>query len=317
MVKRTCVIGGAGFIGPHVVALLLERGRDVTVIGRSQSPACPLPDGVHYLPGDYGDRTFLKNALRDTDQIITLAHTTVPKTSFDDPVSDILGNLPASVTLFETAVSQGIEKMVVVSSGGTVYGSTQFLPISEEFHTAPISPYGITKLAIEKYAFMYHAVRGLPVLCVRPGNAYGPGQKPFLGQGLVATVAASILTGREILSYGSEEVVRDYLHVRDMAAGIVAALERGRTGECYNIGSGIGRATAEVIRAVAACGRGEGYEVFINEQPPRSFDVPANILDSGKLMRETGWKPETGFEQGVLETWRWYAVGPGKDFLCP
>ncbi len=312
-----CIIGGAGFIGPHVVALLLEQGRDVTVIGRSQSPVHPLPDGVRYLSGDYGDRTFLKDALRTTDEIITLAHTTVPKTSFDDPVSDILGNLPASVTLFETAMSQGIEKMVVVSSGGTVYGSTRYLPINEGFPTAPISPYGITKLAIEKYAFMYHAVRGLPVLCVRPGNAYGPGQKPFLGQGLVATVAASILTGREILSYGSEKVVRDYLHVRDMAAGIVAALERGRIGECYNIGSGIGRTTADVIRAVAACGRGDGYEASINEQPPRSFDVPANILDSGKLMQETGWKPEVGFEQGVLETWRWYAAEPGKNVLCP
>lgn len=313
---QTCVIGGAGFVGCHVVELLLEQGRDVTVIGRSQSPPPSLPGKVRYLSGDYGDRTFLKDALRDTDEIITLAHTTVPKTSFDDPVSDILGNLPASVTLFETAVSQRIEKMVFVSSGGTVYGSTGCLPIDEGCPTAPISPYGITKLAIEKYAFMYHAVHGLPVLCVRPGNAYGPGQKPFLGQGLVATVAASILTGREILSYGSEKVVRDYLHVRDMAAGIVAALERGRAGECYNIGSGIGRTTAEVIETVAVCGRGDGYGVSINEQPLRSFDVPANILDSGKLMLETAWKPIIGFEQGIEETWRWYAEGPGRSLLC-
>lgn len=313
---RTCVIGGAGFIGPHVVALLLERGRDVTVIGRSRCPVSPLPDGVRYLSGDYGERSFLADALRDTDEVITLAHTTVPKTSFEDPVSDILGNLPASVTLFETALARGVGKMVVVSSGGTVYGATPNLPISEGFPTAPISPYGITKLAIEKYAFMYHAVRGLPVLCVRPGNAYGPGQRPFLGQGLVATVIASILTGREILSYGSEKIVRDYLHVRDMAAGIVAALECGRVGECYNIGSGVGRTTAEVIRTVAACGSGDGYETSINEQPPRSFDVPVNILDSGKLMQETGWKPGIGFEQGIAETWRWYAEGPGENLQC-
>jgi UDP-glucose 4-epimerase len=146
-----------------------------------------------------------------------------------------------------------------------------------------------------------------PVICVRPRNAYGPGQIPFTGQGLVATAAASILTGREILSYGAEKMIRDYIHVRDIASGIVAALELGRAGECYNIGSGIGRSTKEVIEMITSCGRNQGYQASIRELPERSVDVSANVLDSLKLMTETGWKPEIGFDKGISETWRWYS----------
>ncbi len=314
---RTCVIGGAGFIGSHVVDLLLSLGRKVTVVGRSTRPVRALPEGVVYHAGDYGEGCFIQDILQKMDEVITLAHTTVPKSSFDDPVSDILGNLPAAVKLFETAALCGPEKLVFVSSGGTIYGNTTELPITEGFQTNPISPYGITKLAMEKYALMYHVTHKLPVVCVRPGNAYGPGQIPFSGQGLVATVAASILTGVDILSYGAKGMIRDYLHVRDIASGIVSALERGRPGECYNIGSGIGRCTREVIEIIVSCGRSEGYRTTVLELPERSFDVSANVLNSNKLMAETGWKPEISFEKGVSETWRWYSDNQERDLLCP
>jgi len=313
---RTCVIGGAGFIGSYIVELLLSQGRKVTVVGRSQRPVRILPDEVLYYSGDYGNGVFLRGILQEMDEVISLAHTTVPKTSYDDPVSDILGNLPAVVTLFETAVLCGTKRVVFVSSGGTIYGNAKELPITEGVPTNPISPYGITKLAMEKYAFMYHVTHNLPVICVRPGNAYGPGQIPFSGQGLVATVAASILSGEEILSYGAERTIRDYLHVRDIASGIVAALERGRPGECYNIGNGIGRSTREVITAIVSCGRNEGHQAAVRELLGRSFDVSANVLDSRKLMADTGWSPEIDFDSGISETWRWYADNVDRNLLC-
>lgn len=311
-----CVIGGSGFIGSYVVAMLHATGRTVTVVGRKPVPSRPLPDGVLYHAGDYGDCYFLRGILQNTDEVISLAHTTVPKTSFDDPSSDILGNLPAAVNLFETASSLGIRKFIFVSSGGTIYGNAANLPIAESFLLNPISPYGITKLAIEKYAFMFHITHGLPFVCVRPANAYGPGQRPFVGQGLVATVAASILNGQEILSYGYEGTIRDYVHVRDVASGIVAALERGVIGECYNIGSGIGRSNKDVIDAIASHGREEGYEAVVRVLPKRRFDVTTNILDSGKLMAVTGWRPFVDFDEGICETWRWYADNLNRDASC-
>src|SRR5208283_5085757 len=132
---------------------------------------------------DYGDRSFLADLLKDVDEVVNLAYSTVPKTSFEDPVQDILSNLPSAVNLFLATSQSSVQRLVLVSSGGTVYGKAASLPIVETHPTNPISPYGITKLAIEKYAVMYHNHTGLPVVVLRPGNAFGEGQRPFTGQG--------------------------------------------------------------------------------------------------------------------------------------
>lgn len=304
--KQCCVIGGTGFIGSHLVEILLRQGRQLTVVGRNSHPSRRLPEGVRYLAGDYGDRFFLNGALQGMEEVVCLAYTTVPKTSFENPVDDILSNLPASVNLFEAVVSLGIKKLVLVSSGGTVYGKSAELPISESHATNPISPYGITKLAIEKYALMYHEIAALPVVCVRPGNAYGDGQRPFVGQGFVATVMASLLQGREILLYGESGTIRDYVHVDDLAQGIVAALERGASGSCYNIGTGIGKSNRDVLNSIFPHARAAGIEPRVRTEPLRPFDVPANVLDCSRLRNETGWQPMVAFEEGIRRTWEWF-----------
>ena len=102
-----------------------------------------------------------------------------------------------------------MQKLVLVSSGGTVYGNPSTVPVAEDHPTTPISPYGITKLAIEKYAAMYRLTAGLPVVCVRPGNAYGEGQRPFSGQGFIATAMASVIQGKEVVLFGERGTVRD------------------------------------------------------------------------------------------------------------
>jgi UDP-glucose 4-epimerase len=219
-------------------------------------------------------------------------------------VRDLFDNLPAAIRLFQTAASLPIRRLVFVSSGGTTYGPMDRLPIGEEAATRPISPYGISKLAIENYAFMYRATHALPIICVRPGNAYGPGQIPFTGQGFVGTAMASLLAGKELVLYG--ETIRDFIHVRDVAAGIVAALDKGTLGARYNIGCGEGRSTREVLERIVALARPDGHEPRVSVLPARPFDVPANVLDAGRLQRDTGWKPTIAFDQGLRETWAWY-----------
>ena len=233
-----CIIGGSGFIGLHLVKILIDQGKDVIVIGRSKIPSRTLPVGVIYISGDFGDKDFLKEVLINVDEIIDLSYASVPKTSFEDPVKDILNNLPSHVNLFEVASSLPIKKLVIVFSGGTVYGKAIDLPISEDHPLEPISPYGITKLVVEKYAQMYYLIKKLPVICGRPSNAYGDGQKPFAGQGFIPTVIASALEGKSITIFGENGSIRDYIHVTDVATGIAAALEKGLLGEFYNIGSG-------------------------------------------------------------------------------
>lgn len=304
--NHCCVIGGTGFIGRHVVDLLLSEGHQLTVMGRNPIPTSSLLEGVRYVSGDYGDRKLLKDVLEDVDEIINLAYSTVPKTSFENPVQDILSNLPAAVTLFETAINLSLKKIVLVSSGGTIYGKARTLPIAEDHPTNPVSPYGITKLAIEKYAMMFNDLNGVPVVCVRPGNAFGEGQKPFLGQGFVATAIASILNGQEVAVFGSTGTVRDYVHVVDVAKGIIASLNQGKPGSCYNIGSGIGRSNKEVMDVICPLAEAAGFVPEIKELPFRPFDVPANVLDYRKLHDMTGWEPSISFEEGIERTWNWF-----------
>ncbi len=305
-----CVIGGAGFIGAWVVELLAAGGRDVTVVGRRPAPVRPLPAGVRYVSGDYGDSALLERVLPGMEEVIDLAYSSVPKTSFEDPAADIIDNLPPAVNLLAAASRKTLRKLVVVSSGGTVYGPAASLPLTEDHPTQPISPYGITKLAVEKYAGMYFRLYGLPALCVRPGNPYGEGQRPFAAQGFVATAMAAVLTGREVALYGEHGTVRDYLHVLDVARGILAALESGTPGAVYNIGSGIGRSNRQVLDAIAPLAAAQGLALRLKVLPPRGFDVPANVLDSRRLRQVSGWQPGIDLEAGLARTWDWLSRQP-------
>jgi UDP-glucose 4-epimerase len=144
----------------------------------------------------------------------------------------------------------------------------------------------------------------LPVVIVRPANAYGLGQKPFTGQGFMATAMGHILKKQELIIFGENGTVRDYIHVKDVAAGIVAALNRGVSGEVYNVGSSIGRNNMDIVRAIEPLATADGYNVKVNIQPARRFDVLANVLDSTKLTRTTGWVAKVPLTDGLSEMWK-------------
>lgn len=300
---RSCVIGGAGFIGRHLCSALAATGRDVLAIGRSPGPDAPV-QGIQYLACDVNDRAALRRVLADCDEVTDLAYATVPKTSFIDPFFDLQSNLPRVVGLMEELKDcTHLRRFVVVSSGGTVYGSVDRLPIPEETPTAPISPYGITKLAIERYAMMYHYLHGVPAIVVRPANAYGRGQLPFRGQGFVATAMGSILQEKDVVVYGEQGTVRDYVHVRDLAAGIIAALDHGIEGETYNIGSGVGRSNLDVLDMIRPLAEAADLPVRVRHEPARKFDVPANVLNFGRLLARSGWLPKVSMPEGLAEMW--------------
>jgi UDP-glucose 4-epimerase len=303
----TCIIGGGGFIGRAIVQELLLRGdRQVIVVGRE--PAAPhLAPEVRYVQNPSGaSGELLDTILSEVDEVIDLAYATVPQTSFQNPVNDILVNLPEAVRLFEHAARWSLRKFVWVSSGGTVYGHAHQVPLTEEHPTNPVSPYGITKLAIEKYAHLYHCTAQLPIVCVRPSNAYGEGQRVYTGQGFVGTAIASLLDHRTLDLFGDEGTIRDYLHVQDIARGIIAALLDGQVGQVYNLGSGVGHSNRQVLEMLEPLARTIGLPLQLRVLPERPFDVKTNILDSTKLSTHTGWEASISFEQGLRQTWDWY-----------
>lgn len=301
--KHTCIIGGGGFIGRSLVKELAAMGRQLTVIGRN--PVSPFGDSVTYLFNGHNDPAFLRNAFAGVDEVIELAYSSTPKTSFDDPVKDIFENLAFSVKVFEALLQSGVRKIVCVSSGGTIYGQSLQLPVREDHPTNPVSPYGITKLAIEKYGNMFHAAHGLPIVFVRPGNAYGEGQLPFRGQGFIPTAIGTFLKGEKVNIFGAEGTIRDYIYIDDLVSGIVAALEHGANGECYNIGTGEGKTNLEIIKILEPMVKAAGYTCAYELLPARSFDVKANVLDAAKLKAAGGWQPLTDIETGLRKTFGW------------
>lgn len=198
---RSClVIGGGGYIGSFLVPQLLASGRTVTILERREA-ASSSPPGAYYVQGCFSDLPLIRRLLDAHQEVIHLAYATVPNTSFDNPLGDLLENLPPTVQLFSEAAVRG-NRLVLMSSGGTVYGEAETLPITESHPTRPISPYGVTKLTLERYAHLYGVTHGLQVICLRPSNAYGEGQRPFMGQGFIATAMASAILGRSITVFG-------------------------------------------------------------------------------------------------------------------
>lgn len=303
----TLVIGGAGYIGAHLVPQLCASGRRVTILGRSATPRFELQDGVTYVSGDFGQRELIERLLETHQEVIHLAYATVPNTSFVNPLADLLENLPPTVQLFSEAADRGV-KLVLVSSGGTVYGEADELPIHETHHTKPISPYGVTKLTLENYAYLYAATHGLKFICLRPANAYGVGQRPFVGQGFIATAMASAIRGIPINIFGQNGTVRDYLYVSDLASGILSALVHGHLLETYNLGSGIGRSNLDVIELLKPLMLDVGREIQVANLPERAFDVKANVLASKKLQEHTGWIQQVNFDSGLRRTYEWLKI---------
>ena len=301
---HTLVIGGGGYIGTHLVPDLLATGRHVTALGRRRTLSQKFPEGVTYVVGDFSQRGLIGELLDCHQEVIYLAYASVPNTSFENPFADLLQNLPPAVQLFSEVAARG-GKLVIMSSGGTVYGEAISLPIREGHPTKPISPYGVTKLTLENYAHLYAVTHGLKFVCLRPANAFGVGQRPFEGQGFISTAMASVMRGQPIRLFGQEGTIRDYIYVSDLAAGIVGALEKGHQSETYNLGSGIGLSNTDVINAMLPLMQELGYEVRVEHLPPRIFDVRVNILDSTKLQEHTGWKTKVKFGDGLKRTCEW------------
>lgn len=300
----TLVIGGAGYIGHHLLPLLIQSGRSVTVLGRRDLDKKTLPLGIKYQKGDFSDLVLLRSLLSYHDEVIHMAYASIPNTSFANPLSDLLENLPRTISLFSEIADRGI-KLLHISSGGTVYGEAESLPINEMHATNPISPYGLTKLTIENYARLYRAAKGLNYLCVRPANAYGVGQLPFKGQGFISTAIASVIKNKPINVFGDAGAFRDYVYVSDLAEGILKVLEHGRLGETYNIGTGICLSNLDIVRQFEPVLNKQGYISRINHLPARRFDVKFNSLDCEKVKTETGWKPRVSFNDGLLMTINW------------
>ena len=298
---RVLIIGGCGFVGSHVVDRCLAAGLRVRVLDRApETCRAPLPN-VDYVRGDLGDHPCLADLLADADAVVHLASTTVPSSSNLDPVADISGNLVPLVRLLSAMRESGPRKLVFLSSGGTVYGIPTADPVPEIHPLRPICSYGIVKAAMEHYLHMERHLHGLQVIVLRAANLYGPRQGRIGLQGVIGTYLHNLTRDRPIEIWGDGSVVRDFLHVRDIADLCHRALLAPVSG-CFNAGSGRGTSISELIGHIRQT---VGRPVSPTHRPGRGFDVPRVVLDIAKAQATLGWTPRIGLEQGLAETWEW------------
>jgi UDP-glucose 4-epimerase len=207
--------------------------------------------------------------------------------------------------LLEEAVRAGVRKVVFVSSGGTVYGRPQYVPIDEAHPTDPISSYGIAKLAIEKYLHLFHTLHGLDYAILRPSNPFGERQRVQASQGAVAVFLGKVLKGEPVDIWGDGSVVRDYIYIGDLIAALLAAQRYTGAMRIFNVGSGAGLSLNQLLDGIAQVTGRKAERRYLDA---RAFDVPANVLAVDRARQELGWTPATAFLDGLARTAAWMSA---------
>lgn len=310
---KVLLIGGCGFLGSHVADCLLAKGHEVRILDRRPEPFRQPLEGVEYRMGDFGDRDTMVNALEGVEAVMHLASTTVPQTANLDPVGDIEGNLISTVRMLELLRTRPIRKFLYLSSGGTVYGIPQSDLVNEDHPLRPISCYGIVKVAVENYLLHEHVLHGLDYVVLRASNPYGPRQGGIGIQGIIGTHMWKVARNEPLEIWGDGSIVRDFIHVRDLAELCVVALQSDATG-CFNAGSGTGTSIGAVAAAVAeVVSQDSSSQPAVVYKPGRPYDVPRIVLDIGRAQRSFGWTPTIPITEGLKDTWEWVREQASAD----
>ncbi|MBX9671245.1 MAG: NAD-dependent epimerase/dehydratase family protein [Candidatus Obscuribacterales bacterium] len=302
---KALVIGGNGFIGTALVDQLIERGIKVRVFDRYPSRFKDPVDGVEYITGDFANQGEVHQAVAGSNWVFHLAYTTLPETSNEDPVYDVRSNVIDTIQLLQECCENDVDKFVFVSSGGTVYGVPQSVPIKEEHPTDPICSYGITKLTIEKYLALFHHTKRLEYSVARIANPYGERQNPNARQGAIGVFLGCIARGQPITIYGDGQVVRDFIYIRDAAEGLIACADYVPGPDAprvFNVGSGQGYSLNQIVDTLKKV---VDVEVKVNHIPGRAVDVPSNVLDIELARKLLKWEPKVDLETGVKHAWNW------------
>jgi len=239
------------------------------------------------------------------DVVFHLAAQADVRRSVDAPVADARTNVIGLLRVLDGALAGGARKVVLASSGGTIYGEADpaLLPFDEDTPQRPLSPYGVAKLAGGLYLDVYGVLHGLAGTSLALANVYGPRQDPNGEAGVVAIFAGRLLSGRPCTVFGTGEQIRDFVYVDDVADALLAAAERA-DGKLLNIGTGVGTSVNDLYQTMAAIVGGP-------DDPERGSARPGeldrSVLDATRAVGELGWRPVTGLDDGLRATLEWFS----------
>jgi UDP-glucose 4-epimerase len=317
---RVLVTGGLGFIGFNLVRALEATGATLAILSHSWPPQTeneePANARMTFFKGDIRDSAVVDEAVAGRDVIFHLAGKSGPVASNASPLDDLDVNSRGTLTLLDSCRRLNPDVKVVFPSSRLVYGAAPTLPVSEAAPTAPLSIYGIHKLAAEQYLLLFQRLHGLRASILRITNPYGPFQRPEQNRyGIVNWFIHEALHGHTLTVYGGGEQLRDYIHVDDVVdAMLTAGLAPKADGKIFNVGSGRGVSFVDMAEhIIRAAGRGRLEHV---DWPAEAALVETGdfVADTSLIAKSLGWKARIPLESGIEDVIARYAK---LDFATP
>ena len=310
------VTGGAGFIGSHLAEELLRRGHHVRiadnfVTGKRHNLAS-VP-GAELFEGDLADTAFAERATQGMDYVLHQAAIPSVPRSVEDPWTSNRSNIDATLSVLMGSRKAGV-KRVVYAASSSAYGNTPTLPKHEEMPTSPRSPYALQKLVGEQYCRMFSELYGLPTVCTRYFNVFGPRQDPGSPySGVISLFTSALLSGRRPVIYGDGEQTRDFTYVANVVSGVLLACDAPNiAGEMMNLATGGRISLNDLVRTLNAI---IGTDMTPIYKPSRAGDVRDSQADISKASTLLGYRPIVSFEDGLKATVEW--CRSASDFSIP
>ncbi len=296
---KILVTGGAGFIGSHVAKLLLDEGHEVTVVDNlSRGHKNSLDARAVFHEFDLGDQEKLEEVLVGHDAVMHMAAFIEVGESVKNPALFCENNIVNSVKLLEAMRRMDVRK-IIFSSSACVYGTPTKLPITEDDPMgAQSNPYGITKLTMEQFCRLYHALHNFDVVLLRYFNPYGPGELHEPESHAIPNFIRAVLERRPVPLYWNGEQIRDFIYIEDLAKAHTAVLNLSGL-HVFNVGTETGVKVRDVVERIFEI---VGYRFEVDNLGERPGDVPALYASSQKIKKELGWRVEVSLREGLVKT---------------
>ena len=298
------VLGGQGFIGQNLCNRLVQEGHKVHVLD-NYIDTNRIIEGVDYIKGDFLDVSTYKNVLSNVDVVYHMISTTNANNSNKEIERDIKENVLGTIQLLDACVESKVKKVIFPSSGGTIYGIPEEIPIKETHPNNPICSYGITKLTIEKYLSLYNYLYNLDYVSLRLSNPYGPLHQSMT-QGLINVILNKTLNNEIVEIWGDGKVERDYIYIDDVIDALSMVKDITTEQKVFNIGSGQSTSICDIISDVESI---VGHEINKVFKPGRNQDVPINVLDISLAKEVLNWEPKVGLTEGINNTYQYLLKG--------
>lgn len=297
---KILVTGGAGFIASQVADAFIAEGHKVFVLDNlSTGFEININPKAVFIKADIGDKSL--SSLFEKEKFDVVNHHAAQmdvRRSVADPAFDATTNILGTLNLLQNCVKTGVKKFMFASTGGAVYGEQDYFPADEKHPTAPLSPYGISKLAVEKYLFFYHAQYKLNYTILRYANIYGPRQNPFGEAGVVAIFSTRLLKGEQPLINGTGLQTRDYVYVGDVVKAALTTVNDPAS-DIYNIGTGIETDVNQLFHIINNIA---GKGLVEKHGPPAAGEQMRSVITSDKIFAKFNWRPTTKLEDGLKNT---------------